>query len=986
MAKFKTRARALDLLGRQQIAGIPTAICELIKNAHDAYADHIDIDYLRPSETLILRDDGMGMTRDDFESRWLTLGTESKFEAHSLPPKDPTKPNRDITGEKGIGRLAIASIGPQVLVLTKAKKKPSACNIVAAYINWQLFELPGLNIEDITIPIREFFTIPTAEDVEALKLELLKSLELLHNQTKIDTRRYQELKESISAFRVNPSELNQNLPSTFDLNKEDSGGTQFFISPVNSIINDDIDGDKNDPMKATKIEKMLVGFHNTMTPGHPTPQLKITFRDHKKDDGTYDDLIAEEQFFTPEEFEKADHHFMGKFDEFGSFKGKVKIYDSEPKDYSIIWNNNSRQTECGPFYINLAYLQGEQKSSKVNSVDYAVLKAKSDRFGGLYIYRNNIRVLPYGDSDYDFLDIEKNRSKRAATYFFSYRRMFGVIEIADRHNSRLIEKAGREGFIENKAYKQLQSILKNFFVQLAADFFSSGGDKTFVEKRDQFKLMRKALDKHDEMVREKKQKFLKKLELFFKNLTNKVYEKQIHQIIKAFHIALLGLNNQSDKHERYQNALSLELDVRKKLRRVRQNMALDQPKGFALSKEERLDFITYEEEFRQFDEKVITTAENEIDQTLEKWLASNKYELNRNLRLKRIIEELIEEGTARNNEKLQEVVDTISGFDQRIRELIEIISKNWNTSITKIKQELTNQLTENLTCSSFEKNRQKLEVSIEKLCYVNEQITDSILRQYENFYFVKAPSGEIVTSDQIAEAVSEELEDLKRRVQADVELSQLGLAVNIVHHEFNSTINSIRRSIRDLKPWADTNSNILAVYKNIKINFEHLDGYLNLFTPLNRRLNRYKEHIKLTDIYAFLQDLFGARLERERIQLKRTAGFEQSELYGFRSSFYPVFVNLVDNAIYWLSTSNQSEKIIRLHADEKGVYVSNNGPEIPIQDRERIFELRFTRKPFGRGLGLSISKEVLRSAGYDIQLVEPRQGSTVTFIIQRYEE
>ena len=32
MATFKTRARALDMLGRQQIAGIPTAINELFKN------------------------------------------------------------------------------------------------------------------------------------------------------------------------------------------------------------------------------------------------------------------------------------------------------------------------------------------------------------------------------------------------------------------------------------------------------------------------------------------------------------------------------------------------------------------------------------------------------------------------------------------------------------------------------------------------------------------------------------------------------------------------------------------------------------------------------------------------------------------------------------------------------------------------------------------------------------------------------------------
>ena len=47
MVTFKARARALDMLGRQQIAGIPTAISELFKNAHDAYADNVVVDYFR---------------------------------------------------------------------------------------------------------------------------------------------------------------------------------------------------------------------------------------------------------------------------------------------------------------------------------------------------------------------------------------------------------------------------------------------------------------------------------------------------------------------------------------------------------------------------------------------------------------------------------------------------------------------------------------------------------------------------------------------------------------------------------------------------------------------------------------------------------------------------------------------------------------------------------------------------------------------------
>jgi len=93
MAQFKTRARALDLLGRQQIAGIPTAINELFKNAHDAYADNVDVDYIRKEKLLVLRDNGLGMTKDAFESRWLTLGTESKLQNSktSLPPVDSNK-------------------------------------------------------------------------------------------------------------------------------------------------------------------------------------------------------------------------------------------------------------------------------------------------------------------------------------------------------------------------------------------------------------------------------------------------------------------------------------------------------------------------------------------------------------------------------------------------------------------------------------------------------------------------------------------------------------------------------------------------------------------------------------------------------------------------------------------------------------------------------------------------------------------------------
>ena len=81
MAKFKTRARTVDMLGRQQIANVSTAISELFKNAHDAYADHAEVDYFKTDNLLVIRDNGVGMTPDEFENRWLVLGTESKYVA-----------------------------------------------------------------------------------------------------------------------------------------------------------------------------------------------------------------------------------------------------------------------------------------------------------------------------------------------------------------------------------------------------------------------------------------------------------------------------------------------------------------------------------------------------------------------------------------------------------------------------------------------------------------------------------------------------------------------------------------------------------------------------------------------------------------------------------------------------------------------------------------------------------------------------------------
>jgi signal transduction histidine kinase len=202
-----------------------------------------------------------------------------------------------------------------------------------------------------------------------------------------------------------------------------------------------------------------------------------------------------------------------------------------------------------------------------------------------------------------------------------------------------------------------------------------------------------------------------------------------------------------------------------------------------------------------------------------------------------------------------------------------------------------------------------------------------------------------------------------------------------VNHEFESSIRAVRGSLRRLKSWADVNSGLADLYSDLRSSFDHIDGYLSLFTPLQRRLYRSEIDFSGSDINKFLTDLFGRRLERHNIELKASKEFLKHVVRGYPSSFYPVFVNLVDNAIFWVK-DRPLPRVITLDVDENAMIVKDSGPGVSSRDREAIFELGFTRKPAGRGLGLHITKDVLAKVGYDLLLAQSTKSGGAKFILK----
>lgn len=993
MAKFKARARTLEMLGRQQIAGIPTAISELFKNAHDAYADKVEVDYYRSDGLFVLRDDGLGMTKEDFEERWLTLGTESKLDTGkglTPPPNDPNKPERPILGEKGIGRLAIASIGPQVLVLTKAKRQDGLHDLVAAFINWGLFELPGIDLDQVVVPLRTFKNgeIPDKVAIREMVEEVISNVKTFQEQGKISSEDAEKLIKQLNDFGFNPQEINGYLgePSLTG----NGHGTHFFILPTDDSLQSAIEGDK-DSYKASQLTKMLIGFTNTMTPEASEPRIKASFRDHKTDDFD-EELISDKEFFTPEEFRKADHHFKGVFDEYGQFKGTINVYGEEMGEHVVPWDGaKGRKTSCGPFKINVAYVQGSPSQTKLPLEEHALIMNKLEKIGGLYIYKDGIRILPYGDSDYDFLDIERNRTKSASYYYFSYRRIFGAIEISRKGNHELIEKAGREGFIENKAYRQFKEISKNFFIQLAADFFRDqtigGGPKSefWMNYRSDLERLYAAKKEREKSAVRRKNLLIDDLERFFKQIEQGEPQKELQLLLESLKRDFVSVSQIKDSDQATQEFLNIESIARKKIDNLRNKYKVMRSKGFAMGKNLKFDWDAYLQEAEKLENTLFIPATQNIEEIIHQAETEYHFEIDRRRRLERAFNDIIEDTKKTTNNKTRETKELLNELSDNVVTLTREIMVNTENDIKEAMSEFAKMNVSEMDDAKLVSERTKLESKILSDAEKNKRVLETIQAQLESITWTKDNTGNTITSVDITESMEDELLTLKERADSDLELSQLGSAIGVIHHEFSGTVKSIRENIRKLKAWADINQDLAPLYQSIRANFEHLDGYLTLFTPLNRRLYRKEIEISGSEIKKFLEDIFTERMRRHDISFETTITFNKKIIFGYPSTFYPVFVNIIDNAIFWLKDRPIPRKIV-LEADDTGFSISNNGPEISIRDREIIFEHGFTRKPNGRGLGLYISREVLSKVGYRIYVDEPQLGQGVTFRIEQNQK
>lgn len=111
---FEISLSVLNHLGRNLYRSFITVLGEAISNAWDADAENVRIYINKEKNSFFIKDDGTGMTADDFQNKFLKIGYSKRREGKYSPRK-----KRPYIGRKGIGKLALLSCAERIAVISK---------------------------------------------------------------------------------------------------------------------------------------------------------------------------------------------------------------------------------------------------------------------------------------------------------------------------------------------------------------------------------------------------------------------------------------------------------------------------------------------------------------------------------------------------------------------------------------------------------------------------------------------------------------------------------------------------------------------------------------------------------------------------------------------------------------------------------------------------------------------------------------------------
>lgn len=395
------------VLGRELITDDEVAIFELVKNSFDAGADRVHLYF--GDDTIVIADNGCGMSYEDLTKKWLFVAYSSK---RSDRPADDFRniaaERRHYAGSKGIGRFSSDRLGEEVIIQSRPQDEANTVHSLA--VDWELFEK---NAKD------HFESVPVQyveQGVFQLPLELDEFKSTLKHGTAVTIQR---LRRPWPRQRI--LELKASLAKLINPFGEETDGFGIYITAPTEKKEDE----RLIASRAKEGEEVLpkdlvngqIGNFIFATLQDKTTFIRVTI------DG--DEL----------------HTAL-------TDRGEVIYRIVEPNPYQYLSTAGFR---CEIYYLN--------QSAKLTFARRVGLP--SIQFGSVFLFRNSFRVYPIGEDGDDWFGFSR-RKQQGYARFLGTREVIGRVDVSGSDEDFQEASSRNQGLIETPAVEQLRKAVMEY--------------------------------------------------------------------------------------------------------------------------------------------------------------------------------------------------------------------------------------------------------------------------------------------------------------------------------------------------------------------------------------------------------------------------------------------------------------------------------------------------------------------------------------------
>ncbi|MFP4053066.1 MAG: sensor histidine kinase [Phycisphaerae bacterium] len=247
-------------------------------------------------------------------------------------------------------------------------------------------------------------------------------------------------------------------------------------------------------------------------------------------------------------------------------------------------------------------------------------------------------------------------------------------------------------------------------------------------------------------------------------------------------------------------------------------------------------------------------------------------------------------------------------------------------------------------------------------------------------------------ASRITRRVFRDAQRLRRRAHGQEHLAEIGKLVGGLAHEIKNPLSTINLNLKllteDLADHEDEDHvrlrrRLLRVGEEVDRLRSILDDFLRFAGKVELQLHR----VDMRDLVSELVDFFSPQADAARVVLRTSFPDEPVPCRVDANLIKQAVLNLLINAVQAMAEGGELMVHIRREGSSGIIEVVDTGPGMPPNVREKVFDIYYSTKKGGSGLGLPTTRRIIHEHNGKLHLeTEPRCGTKFTIALPLAEE